>query len=76
MASRLIWSAFVKGRLSAKTQASCAQVQRSFDALCDEFDAVYASASAEGPVLDLLDEDYDVLPIEDVVPRSALEATS
>jgi IPT/TIG domain len=58
--------------LSPRTQASCDQIQRSFDALCDEFDIVYASASAAGAAVDLLDEDYDVVPIEGAVPRFAL----
>jgi hypothetical protein len=53
-------------RLSSDTRAFCDRVEAGFRALCGPLETIGASAAAEGGALDLLREDYLVLPIEEV----------
>ena len=55
------------GDLSAETRTFCDQIERGFQELCGPRETILASAGAEGAALDLLRQDYLVLPIEDAV---------
>ena len=55
------------GDLSAETRTFCDRIERGFQELCGPRETILASAGAEGAALDLLRQDYLVLPIEDVV---------
>jgi hypothetical protein len=52
-------------RLSVETRASCDRVEQGSRALCGPLETIVASASADSAALDLLREDYEVVPIED-----------
>jgi hypothetical protein len=52
-------------RLNTETRASCDRIEDGFRALCGPREIIYASGAAEGAALDLLREDYEVVPIED-----------
>lgn len=52
-------------RLSRETRASCDRIEEGFRALCGPLEIIFASTSAESAALDLLDQDYEVVPIED-----------
>ena len=51
-------------RLSGETRASCDRVEEGFRALCGPLEIIRASASTPGGALDLLRQDYKVVPIE------------
>ena len=55
------------GDLSAETRTFCDRIERGFQELCGPRETILASAGAEGAALDLLRQDYLVLPIEDAV---------
>jgi hypothetical protein len=54
-------------RPSLETRAACDRFERGFRDLCGALDTIVASESAESAALDLLRQDYEVVPIEDVV---------
>ena len=51
-------------RLSRETRDSCDRIEAAFMALCGPLGTIGASASAAGGALDLLRQDYRVVPIE------------
>jgi hypothetical protein len=51
-------------RLSSETRASCDRIEEGFRALCGPLGTIGASDSAAGGALDLLRQDYLVVPIE------------
>ena len=53
------------GDLSAETRTFCDRIERGFQELCGPRETILASTGAEGAALDLLRQDYLVLPIED-----------
>ena len=55
------------GDLSAETRTFCDRIERGFQELCGPRETILASAGADGAALDLLRQDYLVLPIEDAV---------
>ena len=58
-------------RLSVETRASCDRIEQGFETLCGKVATIQADASAAGPALDLLAEDFDIVDIETVTPPFA-----
>jgi hypothetical protein len=54
-------------RLSPETRASCDRLEHGARAVCGVLEPISASASAESAALDLLREDYAVVPIENAI---------
>ena len=52
-------------RLSPETRAACDRIEQGFRALCGRLGRIYASPSAASAALDLLSEDYEVIPLEE-----------
>ena len=52
-------------RLSSETRASCDRIEEGSRVMCGPREIIRASASAEGGALDLLRQDYLVVPIEE-----------
>jgi hypothetical protein len=58
-------------RLRVETRASCDRIERGLEVLCGKIDTIQADASAAGPTLDLLSEDFEIVDIETLSPRFA-----
>ena len=54
-------------RLSLETRASCDRIEQGLRDLCGLLETVLASDSADSAALDLLRQDYEIVPIEDAV---------
>ena len=54
-----------KNNLSDANQALCSRVEAGLPGLCGDLDGILATAAADGPVLDALDQDFTVLPAEE-----------
>lgn len=54
-------------RLSLETRASCDRFEQGFRDLCGALGTIVATESADSAALDLLRQDYEIVPIEDAV---------
>jgi hypothetical protein len=54
-------------RLSLETRAACDRFEQGFRDLCGALETIVATESADSATLDLLRQDYEVIPIEGVV---------
>ena len=54
-------------RLSTGTQASCDRTEEAYRVLCGALETIVATESADSGALDLLRQDYEIVPIEDAV---------
>jgi hypothetical protein len=54
-------------KLSVETRASCDRIEQGFHAACGPRETISAASDTEGAALDLLREDYEVVPIEGAV---------
>jgi hypothetical protein len=77
---RDVTGAFCKGfeikleRLCDIDEASCDRLTTGFKAACGAVGTIYASPAAEGPALDLLRENYDVVTVDENFPARVLAA--
>lgn len=61
-------------RLCHRHEDSCDRIDAAFEAACGQVGTIYASPAAESMALDLLREDYDVVPIDEDFPARLLAA--
>jgi hypothetical protein len=65
-------------RCERKTHESCDRAEQAWRALCGPLESILASSSADGVALELLRQDYEIVPIEeappDVLPRHVVIA--
>jgi hypothetical protein len=54
-------------RLSLETEASCDRIEQGFRDLCGLLETIVATESADSAALDLLRQDFEIVPIEDAV---------
>lgn len=54
-------------RLSLETRAACDRFEQGFRDLCGALETIVATDSADSSALDLLRQDYEIVPIEDAV---------
>lgn len=55
------------GRLSLESRAACDRIEQGFRDLCGQLGTIVATDSAESSALNLLRQDYEIVPIEDAV---------
>ncbi len=55
-------------RCERSAHEDCDRVEHAWRALCGPLEQIYASASAEGAAIDLLRQDYEIVPIDEAVP--------
>jgi hypothetical protein len=61
-------------RLCSRHQDSCDRIEAALEAACGQVGTIYATPAAQSMALDLLREDYDVVPLDEDFPARFLAA--